>query len=339
MSKILVTGGTGYIGSHTVVELYANGYEVVIVDDLSNSNIKILDQIELIASKKPFFYKMDICDAQKVKELLEIHPDIVGIIHFAAFKAVGESVEKPLAYYKNNLLSLINLLELFPNSNFVFSSSCTVYGEPDELPVTEQSPLKKANSPYGNTKQIGEDILKDATAANPKLKAVALRYFNPVGSHHSNLIGELPKGVPQNLVPYITQSAIGLRGAITVHGDDYQTPDGTAIRDYIHVSDVASAHVSALKFMFNEQSPNFEVFNVGTGNGYSVLELIEAFQSTTNVRLKYTIGPRRVGDAVQIFGDVMKAEKMLNWKATRTLKEMMSSAWKWQNYIQEHPFD
>ncbi len=336
--KILVTGGTGYIGSHTVIELYSEGYEVVIIDDLSNSSISILDQIEKISSRKPEFYQIDLCDRNAVLGFAESQKDISGIIHFAASKAVGESVEFPLKYYKNNLLSLLNTLEAFPNANFVFSSSCTVYGEPDSLPVNEQAQVKTAESPYGNTKQIAEEILKDLTIANNKFKVAALRYFNPVGAHSSALIGELPIGVPQNLVPFITQSAIGKRGPITVYGNDYSTPDGSAIRDYIHVSDVASAHVAALTYLSKDLKNNFNVFNIGTGKGNSVLEVIRAFEQSTGEKLNYNIGPRRTGDISKIYGDVTLAEKELSWKATRSIEDMLSSAWKWQKYIDSNPF-
>lgn len=339
--KILVTGGTGYIGSHTVVELINSGYEPVIVDDLSNSSIEILTQIEKITGKVPEFFNFDLCDATSIRDIIAVHPDIDGIIHFAAFKSVGESVEQPLKYYRNNIYSLVNLLEEFAGRkvNFVFSSSCTVYGEPDTLPVTEASPVKHAESPYGNTKQIAEDILKDAALSGNTLKVTALRYFNPVGAHSSALIGELPIGVPQNLVPFITQAAIGKRGQITVFGDDYNTPDGSCIRDYIHVVDLAKAHIAALKNMENpDHEVLYEVFNIGTGKGNSVLEIINAFESSTGVKLEYKIGARRSGDIEKIFGDVSKAEKELGWKAELGISEMLSSAWAWENYIKQHPF-
>lgn len=340
MSKILVTGGTGYIGSHTVVELHNAGYEVVIVDDLSNSSIKILDQIEAIIGIKPEFHQFDLCDTQKVNDFAAKHTDITGIIHFAAFKAVGESVEKPLKYYRNNFFSLINLLGVFnKNIDFVFSSSCTVYGQPDSLPVTEAEKVKPAESPYGNTKQIAEEILVETAAVTPALNIVALRYFNPVGAHKSALIGELPNGVPANLVPFITQSAIGKRGPITVHGNDYNTPDGSAIRDYIHVVDLAKAHVAAIKRLEEKKSSsNYEVFNIGTGKGSSVLEIINAFESSTGEKLNYQIGPRRGGDIEKIYGDVSKSKELLGWQTELDLNEMMRSAWEWEKYIKANPF-
>jgi UDP-glucose 4-epimerase len=340
MSKILVTGGTGFIGSHTVVELYNAGYKVIIIDDLSNSNPKILDQIEAIIGVKPEFAELDLCDEAKIKEFAAEHQDVSGVIHFAAFKAVGESVQQPLKYYRNNFYSLINLINAFDSSlKLVFSSSCTVYGQPDELPVTEEAPTKKAESPYGNTKQIAEEILQETCAVVPSLKVTSLRYFNPVGAHHTSLIGELPIGVPQNLVPFITQSAIGKRGPITVYGNDYNTPDGSAIRDYIHVVDLAKAHVAAIKRLdSNKAESNYEVFNLGTGKGSTVLEVIDAFEKSTGEKLNYTIGPRRAGDIEQVWGDVTKSTEVLGWKAELGLKEMMSSAWKWEKYLKENPF-
>lgn len=340
MGKILVTGGTGFIGSHTVVELTKAGYDVVLVDDLSNSSIKILTQLETITGQKPEFVEMDLCDESKVKELVASHPDITGVIHFAAFKAVGESVQQPLKYYKNNFYSLINLINAFDSKvDFVFSSSCTVYGQPDILPVTEDAPVKKAESPYGNTKQIAEEILTDTCAVSPDLHVISLRYFNPVGAHDSALIGELPLGVPQNLVPFITQSAIGKRGPITVYGDDYNTPDGSAIRDYIHVVDLAKAHVAAIKRLEEAKAEsNYEVFNLGTGKGSSVLEIVHAFEESTGQKLNYSIGPRRDGDVEQVWGDVTKSSELLGWTAELGIKEMMLSAWKWENYIKDNPF-
>jgi len=341
MSKILVTGGTGYIGSHTVVELQNAGYEVVIIDNLDNSSIQILDQITQITGKKPEFYEIDLCEEATVVDFINKNQDITGVIHFAAHKAVGESVAKPLKYYRNNFFSLINLLTAFADKevNFVFSSSCTVYGQPDVLPVTEQAPVKKAESPYGNTKQIAEEILVECAAVKPNYHFISLRYFNPVGAHESALIGELPIGVPQNLVPFITQSAIGKRGAITVFGNDYNTPDGSCIRDYIHVVDLAKAHIAALKRQEeNRQEGNFEIFNVGTGKGSTVLEVVKAFEESTGVKLDYKIGPRRAGDVEQVWGDVSKAEKELNWKAELGLEDMMRSAWAWEKYIKENPF-
>ncbi len=341
MSKILVTGGTGYIGSHTVVELQKAGYEVVIVDNLDNSNIKIVDQITEITGIKPQFHQLDLCDEVKTIELIKSNPDISGVIHFAAHKAVGESVQLPLKYYRNNFFSLINLLTAFAGKevNFVFSSSCTVYGQPDVLPVTEEAPVKKAESPYGNTKQIAEEVLLETANASSNYKVISLRYFNPVGAHDSALIGELPIGVPQNLVPFITQSAIGKRGPITVFGNDYNTPDGSCVRDYIHVVDLAKAHIAALRRQEeNRMQGKFEIFNIGTGKGSSVLEVINAFEQSTGEKLEYKIGPRREGDVEQVWGDVSKAEKELGWKADLALEDMMKSAWAWEKYINEHPF-
>jgi len=340
MAKILVTGGTGYIGSHTVLELDKAGYDVIIVDNLSNSNIKILTQLHAISGKWFEFVQMDLQDEHAVQQFAEENRDITGIIHFAASKAVGESVEKPLKYYKNNFYSLINLLVSFNNRmDFVFSSSCTVYGQPDHLPVTESAPVKKAESPYGNTKQIAEEILSETTAVNADLRVIALRYFNPVGAHETALIGELPNGVPANLIPFITQSAIGKRGPITVYGNDYETPDGSAIRDYIHVVDLAKAHVKALKRLEEKKADrNYEVFNIGTGKGTSVLEIIAAFEEVTGEKLDYKIGPRRAGDVMQVYGDVQKSNEELAWKAELDIKEMMRSAWEWEKYIKINPF-
>lgn len=338
--KILVTGGTGFIGSHTVVELINEGYTPIIVDNLSNSTPQILNQIEKITGVKPDFFQFDLCDSKATFDFISQHTDIDGIIHFAAFKSVGESVQNPLSYYRNNLYSLVNLLESLSNRsmNFVFSSSCTVYGEPEKLPVTEEAPVKKAESPYGNTKQISEEILLDTSRSNVNLKVTALRYFNPVGAHSSALIGELPTGVPQNLVPYITQAAIGKRGEIVVHGNDYNTPDGTCIRDYIHVVDLAKAHIAALRKMDQLTGEDrFKVYNIGTGKGSSVLEVIHAFENATGVDAKYKMGPRRPGDVEQIYGEVRKAERELSWKAELDLSVMMSSAWAWENYIKQNP--
>lgn len=339
MAKILVTGGMGFIGSHTVVELVNAGYEPIIVDDLSNSSINILDQLAKIIGYKPAFYQLDLCDEQGVKKLAANEPDITGIIHFAASKAVGESVQLPLKYYKNNFFSLLNILNAYQGKpiNFVFSSSCTVYGQPDVLPVNELAPVKTAESPYGNTKQIAEEILRDMVSAGTAYKVTSLRYFNPVGSHSSGLIGELPIGVPQNLVPFITQAAIGKRDKITVFGDDYNTPDGSCIRDYIHVVDLAKAHVAALKLMETEQYTGYDVFNLGTGKGSSVLEVIHAFEKSTGVKLNYQIGPRRGGDVEQVWGDVTKSKDVLKWQTELDLDTMMSSAWAWENYIAQNP--
>jgi UDP-glucose 4-epimerase len=339
MSKILVTGGLGYIGSHTVVELVNAGYEPVIIDDLSNSQPKILDQLSKIIGFNPKTYHYDPCDEEKLIKFAREEVGIDGIIHFAAFKAVGESVKNPLKYYSNNLLSLINLLKVYSGLpvSFVFSSSCTVYGQPDKLPVTEDAPIKPAQSPYGNTKQIAEEILKDAIVSGDAKKVISLRYFNPVGAHESALIGELPIGVPQNLVPFITQSAIGKRGKITVFGDDYNTRDGSCVRDYIHVVDLAKAHVAALKLMEGSTFSGYDVFNLGTGNGYTVLEVIHAFERSTGVKLNYEIGPRREGDVEQVWGDVTKSAKGLHWRAGSGIDLMMSSAWDWEQYIAANP--
>ncbi|UKT64172.1 UDP-glucose 4-epimerase GalE [Pedobacter mucosus] len=340
MTKILVTGGTGYIGSHTVVELHNAGYEVVILDNLSNSNIKILTQLHAITGKWFNFNEIDLQDQDAVQKFAEENGDITGIIHFAAYKAVGESVEQPLKYYKNNFYGLINLLTSFNRKiDFVFSSSCTVYGQPDSLPVTELAQVKKAESPYGNTKQIAEEILSETAAVTPELNVIALRYFNPVGAHETALIGELPNGVPANLVPFITQSAIGKRGPITVYGSDYETPDGSAIRDYIHVVDLAKAHVAAIKRLEEGKTDsNYEMFNIGTGKGSSVLEIISAFENTTGETLNYNVGPRRIGDIVQIYGDVKKSNEQLGWTAKLDINEMMRSAWEWEKYIKANPF-
>lgn len=337
--KILVTGGLGFIGSHTVVELVNAGYDPIIVDDLSNSNIKILDQLTKILGFTPVFHELNLCDETAVSKLVQDEPDIGGIIHFAASKAVGESVQNPLKYYYNNFYSLINLLRLYGHRplNFVFSSSCTVYGQPDVLPVTEDAPVKTAESPYGNTKQIAEEILRDTVAAGSKFNVIALRYFNPVGAHESALIGELPNGVPQNLVPFITQTAIGKREKITVFGDTYNTPDGSCIRDYIHVVDLAKAHVAALKLMETPDFKGYDVFNIGTGTGSSVLEIIKAFEEATGVKLNYQIGAPREGDIEQVWGDVTKSAQKLNWKAELDLNTMMASAWAWEQYIAANP--
>lgn len=337
--KILVTGGTGYIGSHTVVELLAVDCEVVIIDDLSNSEIAVLDGIEKISGKKPHFEQINLTDQEKVDAFFNKNADIDAIIHFAAYKAVGESVNHPLKYYTNNLNSLINVLRNMEKHNIqglVFSSSCTVYGQPDKLPVDENAPIKKAESPYGNTKQIAEDIIRDFIHAEPNLKALALRYFNPVGAHDSALIGELPLGVPNNLAPFITQTAAGIREELKIFGDDYPTPDGTAIRDYIHVVDLAQAHVIAVNRILEEQmKSDFEFFNLGTGTGYSVLDVVKAFEKSTGVPLAYSIAPRRAGDIVQIWSDTKVANKELGWKAQKGIEEMMFSAWKWQEHLME----
>lgn len=336
--KILVTGGTGYIGSHTVVELQTKGYDVVVVDNLSNSHRDVLDQIEKISGKKPEFEEFDLVDSAKTAKFFKKHADIKGIIHFAAYKAVGESVANPLMYYKNNLVSLVNILEGMRENginNLVFSSSCTVYGQPEKLPVAEDAPVQKAMSPYGNTKQISEEIIHD-TSSVTDVHAVLLRYFNPIGSHESALIGELPLGVPNNLVPFITQTAIGIREQLSVFGEDYNTPDGTAIRDYIHVVDLAKAHVIAVDRMIEEkQKKKVEIFNLGTGNGFSVLEVVNSFEKVSGQKLNYKIVDRRPGDVEQVFADTQFANDELGWKAEKTLDEMMETAWRWELALKE----
>lgn len=334
--KILVSGGAGYIGSHTVVELLQHGFEVVIVDDLSNSSEAIIQQIAQITGKESVFEKFNLCDKEKTRDFFQRHPDLSGAIHFAAHKAVGESVHKPLKYYSNNLVSLFNILECMDEKNirnFVFSSSCTVYGEPDTLPVKESNQIKPAISPYGNTKQIAEEILLDVTKAS-HLNCISLRYFNPIGAHESGLIGELPIGTPQNLVPYITQTAIGKREMLQVFGDDYSTPDGTCIRDYIHVVDLAQAHVHALnRLLKNKCKAQYEVFNLGTGNGYSVKEVIHAFENISGKKLNYRIAARREGDVEKVWADTSYANKELGWKAEKDLNMMMSTAWLWEQNL------
>jgi UDP-glucose 4-epimerase len=337
MDKILVTGGLGFIGSHTVVELQDEGFDVVIIDNLSNSTIENLDRIVSITGKRPVFEKLDLKDKSKVQDFFKRHQDIKGVIHFAASKAVGESVEKPLMYYENNINTLVYvmqaLLEL-EHANFIFSSSCTVYGQADEMPITENAPVKMAESPYGNTKQIGEEIIQDVCHINQKFKAIALRYFNPIGSHSSSKIGELPLGVPQNLVPFITQTAIGIREQLSVFGDDYPTPDGTCIRDYIHVVDLAKAHVVALKRLLNNANKNnYETFNLGTGTGSSVLEVIASFERVSGERLNYKITDRRAGDIISAYADTSKANTDLGWKAELTLDDALRSAWQWEQFI------
>ena len=337
--RILVTGGTGYIGSHTVVELQNNGYEVIIVDNLSNSRAEVVDSIEKITGIRPAFEKVDCLDYAGMDAVFSKYPGIKGIIHFAASKAVGESVQKPLLYYRNNLVSLINLLELMPKhevEGIIFSSSCTVYGQPDKLPVTEQAPIKKAESPYGNTKQINEEIIRDTVASGAPIQAILLRYFNPIGAHPTALIGELPNGVPQNLVPYLTQTAMGIREKLSVFGDDYNTPDGSCIRDYIYVVDLAKAQVIAMnRIMDKKQKEKVEVFNIGTGRGVSVLELIHAFESATGVKLNYQITGRRAGDIEQVWADPSFANNELGWKADTTIEETLRSAWNWQVKLRE----
>lgn len=337
--KILVTGGTGYIGSHTVVELQAKGYEVLILDNLSNSNADVIDNIEKISGKRPEFSKTDLCDRSALSDYFKANKNIDAVIHFAAFKAVGESVQNPLMYYRNNVSGMINLIdEMLKNgiNNIVYSSSCTVYGEADKLPVTEDSPIKKAESPYGFTKQIGEQMLNDVSKVSD-VNSVILRYFNPAGAHDSSLIGELPIGIPNNLVPYITQTAIGQREILTVNGNDYDTPDGTNIRDYIHVVDLAKAHLAALDRVLSKKNESkTEVFNLGTGNGNSVMEVIKAFEEITEVKVNYRIGPRRSGDVVSIYSDTKRANEKLGWKSDRDLKNMMLTSWNWQKAISQN---
>lgn len=337
MTQILVTGGIGYIGSHTVVELQNAGYEVIIVDDLSNSNIEVLENIAQITGKKPAFEQFDLADAAKTDDFFSRNKNIAAIIHFAASKAVGESVQIPLHYYRNNLVSLMNLLDCqlkYGVANIVFSSSCTVYGQPDKLPVTEKTPRKDAESPYGNTKRVNEDILSDTINANPQLKGIALRYFNPIGAHPTALIGELPLGVPANLVPFITQTAAGLRDELKVFGDDYDTSDGSAIRDYINVVDLAKAHVIAIERLLNgKNKTGYEVFNLGTGTGTSVLEIINAFEKVTGVKLNYKIVPRRAGDIEKIWAETTYANEELGWTAVEGLEETLLSAWNWEKRV------
>lgn len=335
--QILVTGGTGYIGSHTTVELQNAGYEVIIVDNLSNSSVDVLDGIQKITGTRPVFEQFDLTDKDKVDAFFSKYSHIEAIIHFAASKAVGESVEKPLLYYCNNLMSMINLLECqikYGVDNIVFSSSCTVYGQPDQLPVTEKTPRKDAESPYGNTKRVNEDILSDTINANAQIKGIALRYFNPVGAHPSALIGELPLGVPANLVPFITQTAAGLRAELKVFGDDYDTRDGSAIRDYINVVDLAKAHVVAVERLLEKKNKtNYEIFNLGTGTGVSVLEAVHAFEKATGMKLNYKIVGRRAGDIEKIWADTTFANEELGWKAETGIEETMLSAWNWEKKL------
>ncbi len=335
--KILVTGGLGFIGSHTVVELQSEGYEVVIIDDLSNSSENVLDGIVAITGKKPVFEKLDLKEKDKVWDFFKRHHDIEGVIHFAASKAVGESVEKPLLYYENNINTLVYILQELSKKNrasFIFSSSCTVYGQADKMPITEDAPVKKAESPYGNTKQIGEEIIQDTCKVTPSIQAIALRYFNPIGAHPSAEIGELPIGVPQNLVPFITQTGVGLREQLSVFGDDYPTGDGTCVRDYIHVVDLAKAHVVALqRLLAGKNQTNYEVFNLGTGKGSSVLEVIHSFERVSGKKLNYKIVGRRPGDITTAYADTTKANEVLGWKAQSTLDQAMRSAWNWEQKI------
>ena len=336
---ILVTGGTGFIGSHTTVELQAAGYDVVIIDNLSNSNADVVDGIEKISGIRPAFEKVDCLDYAALEGVFKKYSNISGIIHFAASKAVGESVEKPLLYYRNNIMSLVNILELMPKydvKGIIFSSSCTVYGQPDpeNLPVTEEAPIKKAESPYGNTKQINEEIIYDYVNSGANIQAILLRYFNPIGAHPTAIIGELPNGVPANLIPYLTQTAIGIRKELSVFGDDYDTVDGSCVRDFIYVVDLAKAHVCAMKHILDgKMKENVDKFNVGTGNGVSVLQLINTFEKCTGVKLPHKIVGRRAGDIEKVWGNVDKANKVLGWKAAHSLEDALSSAWKWQEKL------
>lgn len=337
---ILVTGGTGFIGSHTTVELQQAGYNVVIVDNLSNSKIEVLDGIEKITGVRPAFENVDLREKNAVEAVFEKYPQIEGIIHFAASKAVGESVEKPLLYYRNNIVSLINLLELMPKYNvkgIIFSSSCTVYGQPseDNLPVTEEAPIQKALSPYGNTKQINEEIICDYIHSGAPIKSIILRYFNPIGAHPSAYIGELPNGVPMNLIPFVTQTAIGVRKELKIFGNDYNTPDGTCIRDYIYVVDLAKAHVAAMARVLEQDKDAVEVFNVGTGKGVSTLEVVEGFEKATGVKVNWSYAPRREGDIEKVWGNVDKANNVLGWKAETPLEDVLASAWRWQKKLRE----
>lgn len=337
--KIVVTGGTGYIGSHTAVELIEDGFEVILIDNLYNSEAEVADRIGKITGTKPALEVFDICDREKLNDFFQKNKDVSAIIHFAAYKAVGESVSKPLEYYRNNLVSLINILEGMKDyavPAIVFSSSCTVYGQPEKLPVTEDAPIQPAISPYGNTKQIGEEIIRDTVAANKNIKAISLRYFNPIGAHKSALIGELPRGVPENLVPFITQTALGLRNELKIFGDDYNTPDGSCIRDYLHVVDLAKAHVIAVKRMLeNKNKHDYEVFNLGTGKGVSVLEAIKSFERVSGIKLKYKITGRRAGDIEKIWADPSFANRELGWKTLSSLDEAMKTAWEWEKAVRK----
>lgn len=336
MKKVLVTGGLGFIGSHTVVELHNAGYEAIIIDNLSNSSIDVLDGIARIIGKKPVFENLDLRDKASVQNFFSKYNDVVGVIHFAASKAVGESVENPLLYYENNINALVYVLQeltKMPSANFIFSSSCTVYGQAEKMPITEDASVQPAASPYGNTKQIGEEIINDVAKVS-SVKAILLRYFNPVGAHPSAEIGELPIGVPQNLVPFITQTGIGLREQLSVYGDDYPTPDGTAIRDYIHVVDLAKAHVVAMhRLVENKNLEKVETFNLGTGTGSSVLEVINAFEKVSGKKLPYKIVGRREGDVISAYANTDKANQVLGWKAELSLEESLASAWKWEQKI------
>ena len=339
MATILVTGGLGFIGSHTTVAMQQAGHQVIIIDNLSNASIKVKDRIAKITGKTPIFEQIDLREKEKVQDFFRRYPHIDGVIHFAAYKGVGESVEKPLLYYENNIASLIYILQELQkreNTAFIFSSSCTVYGQADKLPVTEDAPFKQAECPYGNTKQVNEEIIRDTCAVAPNIKAISLRYFNPIGAHESALIGELPNGVPQNLIPYITQTAIGLRESLSVYGDDYPTPDGTCIRDYIHVVDLAEAHLAALEYILQGKiQGNYEVFNVGTGKGSSVLEVIKAFEKVSGQPLPYKIVGRRAGDVIAAYADTQKANRELQWKAKQSLEDALLSAWNWEKKLRE----
>lgn len=331
--KILVTGGTGYIGSHTAIELINQGYDPILIDNLSNSKAQRIDQIEAVCGKKPIFHEVEMCDKEALKSVFIQHPDISAVIHFAAVLQVGESVEMPLFYYRNNIVSTLNLLDCmveFGVKPIVFSSSCTVYGNPDSLPVTENAAVKEAVSPYGNTKKICEDIIRDSSKATP-IQAISLRYFNPIGNHPSALIGEEPHGEPTHLVPYLTQTARGIRAHLNVFGNDYDTPDGTCIRDYIHVVDLAKAHIAAIQRQIRDnQVSNFEVYNIGTGKGFSVLEMVDAFEKASGKKVPYQVAPRRPGDVVAVYADTRLAETALGWKAELGLEDMFRSAWEWE---------
>lgn len=337
MTKVLVTGGLGFIGSHTVVELQEAGFEVIIIDDCSNAQEKVLEGIENITGTRPEFHRIDLRNKSAVMSFFENQPELKAVIHFAASKAVGESVENPLFYYENNLNSLVYILQAIhqrDGAQFIFSSSCTVYGQAEELPITEQAPVVPAESPYGNTKQIGEEVIRDSCRAYPALQAISLRYFNPIGAHSSAEIGELPLGVPQNLVPFITQTAAGLREGLAVFGDDYPTPDGTCIRDYIHVVDLAKAHVMALERLIKgKNEADYEVFNLGSGTGSSVLEVIESFERVSGKSLNYRIAPRRAGDVIAAYADTSRANEVLGWKAESSLDQAVLSAWQWEQKI------
>ena len=335
MKNILVTGGAGFIGSHTVVELVNSGYNPVIIDDFSNSEKSVINNLEKITNRKIKFYEGMFQDKNLLKKVFTEN-NVDGIIHFAAFKAVGESVEQPLKYYQNNVTGLVNLLEVMGHHkviNLVFSSSCTVYGEPDKLPITENSPVKPANSPYGATKQMCETIIRDCCVADSRLRALSLRYFNPIGAHSSGLIGELPKGVPANLVPFITQTAAGIRESVTVFGNDYLTPDGTCVRDYIHVVDLAKAHIKALECLNSKSYSGYDVCNVGTGKGSSVMEIIKTFKKVTGQEVPYKIGARRPGDTISIYAAVDKSAALLGWKTEETLADVLNDAWRWQQTL------